>query len=60
MMAKAIQWLDGKLRILDQSKLPREQIFIDLDNYHNVVLAIKAMKIRGAPAIGVESLLPMA
>jgi len=55
MMAKAIQWLDGKLRILDQSKLPREQIFIDLDNYHNVVLAIKAMKIRGAPAIGVAA-----
>jgi len=55
MMARPIEWLDGKLRILDQSKLPREQIFADLDNYHDVVLAIKEMKIRGAPAIGVAA-----
>ena len=52
-MARAIEWLDGKLRILDQRKLPREQIFADLDNYQDVVLAIKEMRIRGAPAIGV-------
>jgi len=55
MMARTIEWLDGKLRILDQSKLPREQIFIDLDNYHDVVLAIKEMRVRGAPAIGVAA-----
>jgi methylthioribose-1-phosphate isomerase len=55
MMAGAIEWLDGKLRILDQSKLPREQVFADLDNYHDVVLAIKAMRVRGAPAIGVAA-----
>ncbi len=53
MIARAIEWLDGKLRILDQSKLPGEQIFADLDNYHDVVLAIKEMRVRGAPAIGV-------
>jgi methylthioribose-1-phosphate isomerase len=52
-MVRAVEWLDGKLRILDQSKLPREQIFADLDDYHDVVLAIKEMRIRGAPAIGV-------
>jgi methylthioribose-1-phosphate isomerase len=55
MMARAIEWLDGKLRILDQSKLPWEQIFADLDDYHDVVLAIKEMKVRGAPAIGVAA-----
>jgi len=55
MMAGTIEWLDGKLRILDQSKLPREQIFIDLDNYRDVVLAIKEMRVRGAPAIGVAA-----
>ena len=55
MTAKAIEWLDGRLRILDQSKLPREQIFINLDNYRDVVLAIKEMKVRGAPAIGVAA-----
>jgi len=54
-MAEPIQWLDGKLRILDQSKLPQEQKFVDLDNYHDVVLAIKQMRVRGAPAIGVAA-----
>jgi methylthioribose-1-phosphate isomerase len=55
MMARTIEWLDDKLRILDQSKLPGEQIFIDLANYHDVVLAIKEMRVRGAPAIGVAA-----
>jgi methylthioribose-1-phosphate isomerase len=55
MMARPIEWLDGKLRILDQSKVPGEQIFIDLDNYDDVVLAITEMRVRGAPAIGVTA-----
>jgi len=53
MIVETIEWIDDKLRILDQSKLPREQIFVDLANYHDVVLAIKEMRVRGAPAIGV-------
>jgi methylthioribose-1-phosphate isomerase len=55
MMAIAIEWLDGRLRILDQSRLPREQIFADLNNYRDVILAIKEMRVRGAPAIGVAA-----
>jgi methylthioribose-1-phosphate isomerase len=55
MLGKTIEWLDGKLRILDQSKLPQEQVFIDTDNYHDVILAIKEMKVRGAPAIGIAA-----
>jgi methylthioribose-1-phosphate isomerase len=55
MATKAIEWLDVKLRILDQSRLPQEQIFADLDNYYDVVRAIKEMRVRGAPAIGVAT-----
>jgi methylthioribose-1-phosphate isomerase len=55
MVAQAIEWLDGKIRILDQSRLPQEQIFADLDNYHDVVLAIEEMRVRGAPAIGISA-----
>jgi methylthioribose-1-phosphate isomerase len=55
MTAKAIEWLDKELRILDQSKLPHRQIFIDLSDYQDVVSAIKTMQIRGAPAIGVAA-----
>jgi methylthioribose-1-phosphate isomerase len=54
-MTGAIKWLDGKLRILDQSRLPGDEIFTDLDNCHDVILAIKEMRIRGAPAIGVAA-----
>jgi len=54
-MARAVEWIDGRLRILDQSKLPREQVFADLHNYRDVVLAIKEMRVRGAPAIGVAA-----
>lgn len=55
MTTKTIQWLDNKLRILDQSKLPHQQIFIDLSDYQDVVFAIKTMQIRGAPAIGIAA-----
>jgi len=53
MSLRAIEWLDDKLRILDQSKLPQEQSFIDLVNYQDVALAIREMRVRGAPAIGI-------
>ena len=55
MMTGAIEWLDGKLRVLDQSRLPRDEIFVDLDNYHDVIMAIKEMRVRGAPAIGIAA-----
>jgi len=55
MRPKAIEWLDNKLRILDQSKLPHEESFIDLVNYQDVALAIREMKVRGAPAIGIAA-----
>ncbi len=55
MVVTAVEWLDGKLRILDQSKLPGEQVFVDLDDYGDVVLAIREMRVRGAPAIGVAA-----
>jgi methylthioribose-1-phosphate isomerase len=54
-MAKAVEWRDGRLRILDQSKLPQEKILVTLDDYLGVVAAIKEMRVRGAPAIGVAA-----
>jgi methylthioribose-1-phosphate isomerase len=55
MTAKALEWLGDKLRILDQSKLPWEETYIDLCDYRDVVLAIEDMRIRGAPAIGITA-----
>jgi methylthioribose-1-phosphate isomerase len=56
MTARAVEWLDGKLRILDQSKLPWEQTFADLDDYRDVVLAIKDMRVRGRKLPGEKAL----
>ena len=39
-ITQPIEWLDNKLRILDQSKLPREQSFVDLVDYRDIALAI--------------------
>ncbi|MFC2006784.1 S-methyl-5-thioribose-1-phosphate isomerase [Chloroflexota bacterium] len=56
-MAKAdylpVEWLKDHLRILDQTRLPEEEVYLELTHYQDVVSAIKEMKIRGAPAIGI-------
>ena len=52
---KAIEWANGKLRLLDQTKLPVEQRSLELSHYQEVVQAITEMRVRGAPAIGVAA-----
>ena len=52
---KAIEWANGKLRLLDQTKLPVEQTPLELGHYKEVVKAIAEMRVRGAPAIGVAA-----
>ena len=52
---KSIEWADGKLRLLDQTKLPLESTTLELRRYQEVVEAIREMRIRGAPAIGVAA-----
>ena len=46
-------WLGDRLRILDQTRLPREEVYLELSRYQDIASAIKQLKIRGAPAIGV-------
>ena len=45
----------GCLRILDQTRLPGEVVFRDLFTVDDVVEAIRSLRVRGAPAIGVAS-----
>lgn len=52
---KPIEWLGDKLKLLDQTKLPGETVFLETSDYHQVVAAIKELKVRGAPAIGVAT-----
>ena len=52
---KAIEWASGKLRLLDQTRLPLEYEVLELDGYRDVAKAISEMRVRGAPAIGVAA-----
>jgi methylthioribose-1-phosphate isomerase len=52
---KAIEWISGKVRIIDQTRLPWEEVVGEIDNYREIAAAISEMKIRGAPAIGIAA-----
>nr|MBC7244165.1 S-methyl-5-thioribose-1-phosphate isomerase [Chloroflexota bacterium] len=49
---RTIEWHDGKVRLIDQQRLPHEFVVLEYTDYRDVAEAIKTMKIRGAPAIG--------
>lgn len=59
-MVKAIEWKDGKVIILDQSKLPAELRFIECTDYNMVAEGIQRLWIRGAPAIGIAAAMGIA
>jgi methylthioribose-1-phosphate isomerase len=73
-MVETIEWLDGEVRgegspetgvtgtviMIDQRRLPREQVFVTCRTYEEVADAIRAMVIRGAPAIGVAAAMGVA
>src|SRR5512136_967941 len=48
-----IEWLDGKIGIIDQSRLPHDQVHLELASCEEVAEAIKTLRIRGAPLIGI-------
>ena len=48
-----IEWLSDRVKILDQTRLPQEEVYLETKRYQDVATAIKELKIRGAPAIGI-------
>ena len=54
-MIKTVEYVDGIVRMIDQTRLPVEKVFIDCKTIDDVANAIKTMIIRGAPAIGVSA-----
>lgn len=52
---RSIEWIDGKVKMIDQTKLPTELQFIEAEDHKIVADAIKKLKIRGAPAIGIAA-----
>jgi len=51
----AIEWTNDGLRLLDQRRLPGEEIYLDLGDAAAVATAIRDMVVRGAPAIGITA-----
>ncbi len=59
-MFKTIEWTDDGVVMLDQRRLPGEEIYRTLRSAEEVASAIRDMVIRGAPAIGVATAMGIA
>ncbi len=59
-MFKTIEWTDDGVRMIDQTRLPAEEVYRTCRTYQEVAEAIRSMVIRGAPAIGVAAAMGMA
>jgi len=59
-MIETLYWKDNKLYLLDQTILPHKIEYCECKTYQEVITAIKTMKVRGAPAIGISAAYAMA
>ena len=59
-VAQPIEWTDRGVIMLDQRRLPAEEISYTYTDYRDVSKAIREMVIRGAPAIGVAAAMGVA
>ena len=57
---KTMFWENNQLVLIDQTKLPHKLVYYHCKTYKDVIDAIKTMKVRGAPAIGVAAAFGMA
>lgn len=53
-MVRALEWIDetSSLRLIDQTRLPGEEVYLDVRTVDVLVQAIKDLAVRGAPALG--------
>lgn len=54
-IAATIEWKNSAVRIIDQTKLPHKLEYINCRDVKTLVSAIKKLKVRGAPALGVAA-----
>jgi methylthioribose-1-phosphate isomerase len=59
-MLPTIEWQDDAIVMIDQRKLPAEEVFVRCRTPQDVARAIRTMVIRGAPAIGVAAAMGIA
>ena len=54
-MTSALAWDGGRLRLLDQTRLPAEEVWIGLEGARDTAAAIACLAVRGAPNIGIAA-----
>ncbi len=59
-MVETIQWIDGAVVMIDQTRLPLHEEYVTCRTYQEVATSIRDMIIRGAPAIGVAAAMGVA
>jgi methylthioribose-1-phosphate isomerase len=57
---RTIEWHNGTVKTIDQTKLPNETVSIKMSNCEDVADAIRTMKIRGAPLLGAAAAFALA
>lgn len=55
MNIRAIERNHSKVKIIDQTKLPGDLVYRDVSDWLDMILAIKRLEVRGAPAIGIAA-----
>ena len=59
-MIKTLEWTSQGVRLIDQTRLPTEEVYVTCRTYQEVAAAIRDMIVRGAPAIGVAAAMGIA
>jgi methylthioribose-1-phosphate isomerase len=54
-MLKTLEWTGSALRLLDQTRLPTDTVYVEITDEKRMWDAIKRLVVRGAPAIGVSA-----
>lgn len=55
LIGTSIRFCDGSLSILDQQRLPQEEVWVRCEELDQMVSVIQLLKVRGAPAIAVAA-----
>ncbi|MCX7009108.1 MAG: S-methyl-5-thioribose-1-phosphate isomerase, partial [Kiritimatiellaeota bacterium] len=53
--AKAGALLPGRVRMIDQTRLPEKLVWLQTADVQKIWMAIKTLQVRGAPAIGIAA-----
>src|SRR5918993_2730504 len=54
-MLQTIEWAGTHVKLLDQTRLPMETVYVEIHNEKQMWDAIRRLVVRGAPAIGVAA-----